>query len=191
MTEPVRRTGNAKRTKHLDRPQEPAVRSGYGQQGSGNPSGLRRSRNDEDLQVRRVRALELRTLGYGYREIGVALGVAAYTAHQDVKRELSRREGEATEQARMVEEARLDKILLRAMQVVEQAKASPELVLKAIDRVIRVVHQRSVLLGLNLPARLDIHVTERTQADLELEELLNEAEARNAATVRELTGDAP
>ena len=89
---PARRgTGNVKRTKHLDEPSPPAVRGGEGGQDSGNPNGLRRSRNAEDLLLRRVRAVELRTKGLGYREIGTILGVAGFTAHQDVKKMLSER----------------------------------------------------------------------------------------------------
>lgn len=183
MTE-QRRTGNAKRTAHLDQPQTPPVRTGHGGQNSGNPIGMRRSRNAEDLQMRRVRALELRVQGYGYREIGVELGVSAYCAHQDVKHELSNREGEAVEKARQVEEARLDLILLRAMHVVQDSTDKPELMLKAVDRVIRVINQRAILLGLNVPTQVNVSVTELSQADVELQELLAEAEARNAV-VRE------
>lgn len=185
--EPARRgTGNVKRTKHLDQPQEPAVRNSFG--GSGNPPGLRRSRNAEDLLARRVRAVELRVLGYGYREIGSQLGISGYVAHQDVKHILQGREAEAVAHGRAVEEARLDKLVLVAMQIATGESNGLEIRLKAIDRVIRAIGQRAQLLGLNVPAQLNVNITEKTQADLELDELLREAEARNAATLQELTG---
>lgn len=191
MTEqPARRTGNAKRTKHLDEPQPPAVRRGHGGQNSGNPIGLRRSRNDEDLLLRRITALELRVRGYGYREISVELGVSVPVAFHDVKRMLREREAEAVAEARTLEETRLDKILHRAMEVVNST-TSLELRLKAIDRVVRVINQRSLLLGLNMPAQVNVSVTELSQADVELAELLAEAEARNAATLAQINDPGP
>lgn len=189
MTEPVRRTGNARRTKHLDEPQAPAVRSGHGGQDSGNPVGLRRSRNSEDLLARRIRALELRVQGYGYREIGVELGIAAYTAHGDVKKMLQLREADAVNEARTLEEARLDQLMVTALAIANDPARHVEVRLKAIDRAVRVSTQRANMLGLNMPTQLSVQVTELTQADIELQELLAEAEARNAATLAQITDD--
>lgn len=60
-------------------------------------------------------------------------------------------------------------------------------ILGAIDRLVRISESRRKLLGLDAPTRVqadvtgDFTVTETTQEDLELQELLREAQARAAA----------
>jgi hypothetical protein len=67
--------------------------------------------------------------------------------------------------------------------------------LKAVDRIIRASARRAGLLGLDAPVELNIRSTEVSQADLELDELIREAQARNATTREQLlaqaTGDDP
>lgn len=60
--------------------------------------------------------------------------------------------------------------------------------LAAVDRVLKVQERASRLLGLDAPDRVEATVTQVTQADLELQELLREARAASALEQEELGG---
>jgi hypothetical protein len=69
-------------------------------------------------------------------------------------------------------------------------------VLQAVDRLNRIEESRrrtseSIrrLLGLDMPVKVDATVTETTQQDIELAELIREAKAKNAAEEAALKGD--
>lgn len=69
-------------------------------------------------------------------------------------------------------------------------------ILGAVDRLVRISESRRKLVGLDAPVKVqgDITVTETTQEDLELQELLREAKARAAASaekIRAMGGPAP
>jgi hypothetical protein len=70
-------------------------------------------------------------------------------------------------------------------------------VLQAIDRLIKIEDARRrnnesqrKLLGLDAPTKVDAQVTEVTQQDIELAELIRETQARNAAEEERIKGDA-
>lgn len=152
---------------------------------SGNPNGLRRSNNAQDLAIRRYRALDLRIKGQTYRAIAKTLGINQSTLLHDIDVCLREREAGNILRLRQLEEERLDVALAAAMDVLAKGKGT-ELALKAVDRIIRVSGRRSNLLGLDAPVELNINTTEKTQADLELEELLREAEAHAEITRQQL-----
>lgn len=160
---------------------------------SGRPNGNRQSTNAQDLAVRRYKALEMRVAGYTYREIVAAIGVNQTTILADIDWCLREREAGNIIKLRAIEEARLDDCIRAAYEVLE-ANRKTELALKAVDRIDRLVGRRAALLGLNAPVELNVMAHEKTQADLELEELLREAHARNKITheqiVAQVTGDA-
>jgi hypothetical protein len=171
-------TGKAKRTTHLEESTPRPSRGGYMDQASGNPPGLRRTWNAEQLKERRIEAVKLRVNGIGYREIGAALGVPGNTAHSDVKTELQAQAVEAATELRALEYGRLSKAYAKAMEVMDAA--SGEMALKAVDRVERLSRSMRVLFGLDVPVRIDVTHHELSQQDVELQELLNEANAANA-----------
>lgn len=156
---------------------------------SGNPNGIRRSTNAQDLAARRYQALELRIAGKTYREIAQTLGINHSTLHHDIEQVLQEREAGNIAKYRAMEEERLD-IAVRAACEIIDAHPGTELALKAVDRLIRASARRSGLLGLDAPTRVDVDVTQVTQADLELQELIREARARNTAVKESITGDA-
>lgn len=180
-------TGKAKRTAHLDTPAPKPPRGGYKNQSSGNPAGRRRSWNAEELKQRRVEAVRLRVSGIGYREIGVALGISGNTAYDDVKTELQAQAVEAATELRALEYGRLSKAYEKAMGILDES--SGELALKAVDRVERLSRSMRVLFGLDVPVRIDVTHHELSQQDLELQELLNEADARNAAELAKIADE--
>jgi hypothetical protein len=66
------------------------------------------------------------------------------------------------------------------------AESNGELALKAIDRLVRIQDRRSKFEGLDMPQRVDHTVTEVTQADLELRDMINEAKAAADQRMREV-----
>jgi hypothetical protein len=159
---------------------------------SGNPNSIRRSTNKEDLRVRRQKALELRIAGNTYTEIMKQTKVNSRTVRDDIALMLKERDVVLIPQLRALEERRLDDALAAAYEVLTSHKGT-ELALKAVDRIVRAVSMRARLLGLDAPVELNVRTFEKTQADMELEELLREAEARNQVTREQLmqqaTGD--
>lgn len=155
---------------------------------SGRPP-IRQSLNADDLALRRQKSLTMRLQGMQLREIAAIVGVSAQIVQHDIKLLINANMSEQDiNTARALEEERLDKLLQTATKIAE-GRGDPELRLKAIDRIIRIVNQRSTLLGLNAPVRHDVQVSERTQQDLELEEMIREAQARNAAIADQLKAE--
>lgn len=77
----------------------------------------------------------------------------------------------------------------RVIYIGDEPMEDDTFVLQAVDRLNRIEEQRRKtsdsicrLLGLNMPVKVDYTVTETTQQDVELQELLNEMRAKNAAT---------
>ena len=69
-------------------------------------------------------------------------------------------------------------------------------ILGAVDRLVRISESRRKLVGLDAPVKVqaDLSVTETTQEDLEMQELLREAKARAAASaerIRAMGGPSP
>lgn len=93
---------------------------------------------------RRARAVELALTGMPYDEIAAAVGYANRgTAWRTVQRALRDRTFKAVDEYREMELSRLDALQSACW---EQALAGE---LRAVDAVLRVMHQRSRLLGLD------------------------------------------
>ncbi len=175
-------TGKARRTRHLETP-DPSIPERDGAK-SGNPNGLRRTWNQEQLELRRVDALRMRIQGVDYRAIGEALGISAQTAWRDVKNQLATVAVETATELRALEYAGLMKARSKAMQVLEAS--SGEMALKAVDRVERLSRSMRVLFGLDVPTRIDVTHHEISQQDLELQEMIREANAANETAIEQI-----
>jgi DNA-binding CsgD family transcriptional regulator len=156
---------------------------------SGNPVGIRVSPNKDSLIARRIRAVELRVQGMTLNEVSKATGVNPRTVRIDIDTVLRERDAATIPLLRALEEERLDLAVRTATAIIE-AHPGTELALKAVDRLIRASARRAGLLGLDAPVELNIRSTEVSQADLELEELIREAQARNANTREQLIAQA-
>lgn len=161
--------------------------SGSASQASGNPTGERQSKNATDLRTRRQQALDMRIAGHTYADIVKVTKVAMRTVRDDVEIMLRERDQLLVPKLRAIEETRIDKALAAAFDVLE-AYPKTELALKAVDRITRAVALRCRLLGLEAPVELNVRTFEKTQADLELDELLREAETRAEYTRQQLVG---
>lgn len=116
-------------------------------------------------------ACELRSAGASYRAIGEALGVSYETARRMVKAAMDQIPVEQCDYMRKVDGERLDR-LQRALW--PKAISGNE---KAAITVMRIMERRAKLFGLDAPVKIDATVTEVTQSDLELEEMIREAKA--------------
>lgn len=156
----------------------------------------RKASTPEQLVERRLQAMKMRLEGNTWEAVAKALGVAARTCRIDVEKLMAEymreHEAETIPRLRAKEEQRLDLILVQAYKIMNDNPGT-EKALKAMDRVLRAVNIRSQLLGLNAP--VEVHVTEVTQMDLELRELLQTAQAANEKTRQQLLagegGDGP
>jgi Homeodomain-like domain len=120
------------------------------------------------------KAIELRAAGASYREIGAALGVTHVTARNWVLTAVDEVKYEQAETMRKVEGTSLDRLQRAMWPEAIQGDA------KAAMAVLRIMERRARLFGLDAPVKVDAQVTEVTQADMEMAELVREAKAKAA-----------
>jgi predicted DNA-binding protein YlxM (UPF0122 family) len=125
-------------------------------------------------------AARLRAIGLSYRQIAERQGVSQSTAYDRVKRALAAVPVEAVRELRQVELERLDMLVAKAWQVLEdthpyvtrEGKVLEDLedagpVLQAITTLQRLSESRRKLLGLDAPTRTEITVTDQMTAEIE------------------------
>ncbi|MFC5947062.1 hypothetical protein ACFQH9_02065 [Pseudonocardia lutea] len=115
------------------------------------------------------------------REIAKQFGVSQATVQRRIAEWCAKVIVPKVEEYRAIENAKLDEICNVAGAIARNPEADPELRLKALDRLTRAADRRAKLNGLDAPVKADVTVHEVTQQDLELQEMLREAEAANAA----------
>jgi hypothetical protein len=124
-------------------------------------------REREDPLIEKVRQFELDRLD-GYMQACMHVldnpGSIEMVAHWDGSYELNDK-GEP-----------FKKITMVPVVIVDDRK-----ILAAIDRLVKISESRRKLLGVDAPIRTHVEVTETTQQDLEIQELIREAQARAAA----------
>lgn len=115
-------------------------------------------------------ALELRKRGKTIRQIAAELRISRSVAHRYVKEaldELARETLEDAAEVRRLELERLDLALTTAMAVMLDSGADEDVLLRAVDRVVKVSQRRSELLGLDAPQKVD-QTTTTTVAQYDL-----------------------
>jgi orotate phosphoribosyltransferase-like protein len=130
-----------------------------------------------------IRAYELKLAGKSFRAIGDELGFSHTWARELVEREIEARKWPIVEKWREVELARLEAMhqALWGLVVKHAQESDLAAVLAVMDRIERFGARRSKLLGLDAPVQVNATVHEVTQQDLELQQLIREAEAQAAA----------
>jgi hypothetical protein len=115
----------------------------------------------ERIAERQNKALELRKSGLPYAKIAEKLGVSLSVAHKDVASKL----GELREyglrlavEMRQMELERMDESLLEVKQamIAARKKQDHDLILKCVDRQIKISESRRKLMGLDMPQRIDV-----------------------------------
>lgn len=136
---------------------------------------------------RRTKLIQMRLAGVDYITIAERLDYSSPNAARKdftrVMRETLDLQAEAAEELRNVELQRLDR--LQAAAWADAVKGN----LRAIETVLKVIDRRCRLLGLDSPLQVEATVTEVTQQDLELREMINAAKAQVAAEEKTLRGE--
>jgi transcriptional regulator with XRE-family HTH domain len=144
--------------------------------------GDRRSYNAfvDDDTVREI--LDKRIRGWTLRKIAEDYGISPSTVSrwcgesvQATKRKAEDLLALRVEAAQHLEAAR------RAAWAVYEDAATHKTALDAIGKVETLTGAHARLMGLNAPVRVDLQVTELTEAERELQEMVNEAKAKTAA----------
>ena len=143
----------------------------------------------------------LRSTGMSFADIGAQFGISRQAAHQGFKRALAETVREASEDVRVTELARLDRLYQEALAVLAarhlvvqngrvvrdadgEPLVDPKPRLGAIDRALKVQERRAKLLGLDAPTKNDVRVTD--SLDSRIEQLAAELGfMENLAGVRE------
>lgn len=169
-------------------------------------SGARRA-------AQREQAYDLRLRGRTLRQIGQDMGLSHETVRQLLREEIANRLDPLKDQYLQYEMDRLDHMQQAVFAVLDNPGKvvtgvtadgrhwsalvmDDSKVLGAVDRLVRISESRRKLCGLDAPVKVqaDVQVTETTQEDLELQELLREAKAKAAASaerIRAMGGPTP
>lgn len=126
---------------------------------------------------KRLRAVELRKLGFTYQKIADQMGISRTAAHKLVTKaliDIRERTNESTEELRTLELIRLDEYQLRVAQEIQKS-GKP---LPAIDRALRIMERRAKILGLDAPAQFAVSSTINQLIDTLSRELRSPVEAR-------------
>lgn len=141
------------------------------------------------IAARRTQLVQMRLKGVPYEEIAVLLdyttddsdGVAA--ARKDFTRACraaAALEQEAADTWRETERQRLDALQASYWDAAVDGNA------KAAEVVLKCITDRRKLLGIDAPIQIDTTITEITQQDIALQEMIAEAKARNATRAAQL-----
>lgn len=163
--------------------------------------------------AQREQAYELRLRGRTLRQIAGDMGISHSTVHDLLREEIDNRLDPLKDQYLQYELDRLDHMQQAAVALLEnpgKQVLAPgpdgELITwvimdhdrinKAINTLVRISESRRKLIGLDAPVKVqgDLTVTETTQEDLELQELVRDAKARAAAQaekIRQAGGPVP
>jgi transposase len=130
--------------------------------------------NEAQQTVLREQAFDLRLQGLSHGAIGRQMGFDGSTVKRWIDQEIEDRIEPRVHALRLLESARLDRYLAKLEPKIENGDP------KAIGIANRISQRRSALLGLNAPIQIDATVHEVTEQDLELAEMVREAQAANA-----------
>jgi hypothetical protein len=150
---------------------------------------------DARRSAERSQAYELRLRGRTLRQIADDMGCSTGKVQDLLREEIKLREDPLVDKVRQFELDRLDGYQQACMYVLDNPgvpvrdEASGVLhvivddrkILNAIDRLVRISESRRKLLGIDAPIKTHVEVTETTQQDLEIQELIREAQVRAAA----------
>lgn len=100
---------------------------------------------------KRAQALMLREAGLTFQQIARQIECSTTRAHQYVKDELKRLADQAAESADSIRQLELERLDRMTTGIWSKAKSGD---LRSIDRMVKIIEQRSKLLGLYAPTKL-------------------------------------
>jgi hypothetical protein len=161
---------------------------------TGGPAHRTKGDTDANRSDMRQRAYDLRIRGRTLRQIGEDLGCSHTKVHELLREEIKLREDPLIEATRQFECDRLDGYLQACLHVLDHPGrevvdlvtgithviVDDRKILGAIDRLIKISETKRRLLGIDAPVKVHMDVVETDQQDLELQELIRDAQARAA-----------
>ena len=141
--------------------------------------------NNAKIAAEQTECLQLRLEGKSFRAIADLTGIALSTVYARIEDAIALEVNPRADRLRAIECERLDLYLDRLRPRIDKGDD------KAIGAAIRISERRAKLLGLDMPQRIEASVESReiTQQDIELQELIREAQAKNAAVEAELRAE--
>ncbi|MFF4248635.1 hypothetical protein ACFYY2_29780 [Streptomyces sp. NPDC001822] len=130
--------------------------------------------NDAIVGREQAACLELRLEGHSFRAIADQLGLSLGTAFTRVRDAISLEVNPLADELREIEVQRLDQYLARLAPKIRDGDD------RAINTAVRISESRRRMLGLDRPVAIDARVTEVTQQDMELQEMIRAAKAKAA-----------
>lgn len=141
--------------------------------------------NRASVAEEQVRCYQLRLTGLSIRQIAGHTGLGVATVHARIQSEINARVLPLADEVRKVELDRLDGWLARLNGEIAAGKA----VARNVEVAVRVSERRAKLLGIDAPQQIEATVTEVTQEDIALAELVREAHAAAAVAEAQLRGE--
>jgi hypothetical protein len=137
----------------------------------------------DDAFVREVVAWSIANPTWGVRRIGDKFGISKDTVRNWCRAANVDRQKADVAQARADASLQLQTARDQAWEVYQAALVGhkPRYALDALSLIGTLTMHDARLMGLNMPVRVDVQVTEVTEAERELQEIIREAQARTAA----------
>src|SRR3954462_14687928 len=125
-----------------------------------------RKPNLANVALEAEQCFELKAKGWGVRRIASELGMSSATVQRRITGECERRVSPCVDDYRKLQDETLDAAQTMLEQIIDDAD-DPELVLKAVDRLQRLLDRRTRLHGLDAPTKVEATVTQQTQTEAE------------------------
>lgn len=135
--------------------------------------------NKATVAEQEIRCYELRLAGKSLDAIAKETKLSKGTVHNRIQAHIEQRVQPLADELRAVMVDRLDVCIARLHAQIQDDELGSRLA-RNIEVLVKVEERRAKLLGVDAPERVEATVTEVTQEDLELQELLREARAASA-----------
>lgn len=147
--------------------------------------GTHRAANRATVAEQQIQCYQLRLTGMSINAIAAATGLSVGTVHNRIQAEISKRVLPLAEEVRQMELDRLD----RWLQKLDAQITADKAVARNVEVAVKVSERRAKLLGIDAPEKVEATVTEVTQEDLALAELVREAQVNAAVEEARLRGE--
>ena len=162
--------------------------------GTSRSSRAKALQSEQNNQARHAvlveRAFDLVLQGMPIRQVAKEVGRAYPVVRGWITDEIEKRIAPKVEQLREIEAARYGRLRQIAWKIADDEKRPDKIRLEAIDRLLNISRGYRAMMGLDSPVRVEAVYTEVTQEDMEMAELIREAEARNMIIQGEIVDDA-
>ena len=143
--------------------------------------------NKATVAEQEIRCYELRLAGKSLDAIAKEVKLSKGTVHNRIQAHIEQRVQPLADELRAIEVDRLDRYLARLDAQIQDDEAAGRAA-RNIEVAVKVSERRAKLLGIDAPERVEATVTEVTQEDLALAELVREAQAAAAVAEAQLRG---